>query len=100
MEHHRKIINGLDDQIMDLLVQRLVIVKDIGKYKKENNLPILDQKREKKIFDKIDEKYSNVENNQFLKKIYSNLMSETKEIQKEIFIKNHKNFDNKPILNL
>ena len=73
MEHHRKIINGLDDQIMDLLVQRLVIVKDIGKYKKENNLPILDQKREKKIFDKIDERYNNMENNQFLKKIYSNL---------------------------
>ena len=81
MEQYREIINGLDDQIMELLIDRLLVVKDIGEYKKKNKIPVLDQKREQQIFDKIDKKYKNKDNNNFLKSIYSHIMVETKKIQ-------------------
>ena len=41
MEEYRKIIDEIDDKIMKLLVDRLLIVKDIGLYKKQNNNLIL-----------------------------------------------------------
>ena len=81
MEQYREIINGLDDQIMELLIDRLLVVKDIGEYKKKNKIPVLDQKREQQIFDKIDKKYKNKDNNNFLKSIYTQMMIETKKIQ-------------------
>jgi monofunctional chorismate mutase len=81
MEEYRKIINDLDNKIMDLLVNRLLVVKDIGEYKKKNKIPVFDVKREQLIFDKIDEKYKNIDSNQFLKNIYAKMMVETKKIQ-------------------
>ena len=81
MEQYREIINGLDDQIMELLIDRLLVVKDIGEYKKKNKIPVLDQKREQQIFGKIDKKYKNKDNNNFLKSIYTQMMIETKKIQ-------------------
>lgn len=81
MEEYRKIIDEIDDQIMKLLVDRLLIVKDIGLYKKRNKIPIFDPGREQLIFDKIDKKYNQKEENTFVKNIYCNMMLETKKIQ-------------------
>lgn len=81
MEQYREIIDDLDNKIMELLVNRLLIVKDIGLYKKQNNIPVFDVKREQLIFDKIDKKYDNKDSNQFLKTIYAKMMVETKKIQ-------------------
>lgn len=81
MEKYREIIDQIDDKLMNLLVERLLIVKDIGLYKKKYNIPVLDLKREQLIFNKIDEKYKNIESNQFLKSIYNKMMLETKKIQ-------------------
>jgi len=81
MEQYREIIDDLDNKIMELLVNRLSIVKDIGLYKKQNNIPVLDVKREQLIFDKIDKKYEDKDSNNFLKSIYSKMMVETKKIQ-------------------
>lgn len=81
MEQYREIIDDLDNKIMELLVNRLLIVKDIGLYKKQNNIPVFDVKREQLIFDKIDKKYDNEDSNKFLKTIYAKMMVETKKIQ-------------------
>ena len=81
MEQYREKIDEIDNKLMNLLVERLLIVKNIGLYKKQNNIPVLDLKREQLIFDKIDEKYKNNESNQFLKSIYAKMMVETKKIQ-------------------
>jgi|UniRef100_A0A6C0J6T1 monofunctional chorismate mutase len=81
MDEFRKSIDLIDNQLMELLINRLHIVKEIGEYKRENNLPILDKNREQLIYDKINNKYiSDVENN-FVKSIYIKLMEETKKIQ-------------------
>jgi chorismate mutase len=81
MDNYRKIIDNIDEQIMKLLEERLLLVKDVGLYKRQNNIPVLDQKREQLIFDKIDEKYKNKETSKFLKNIYASMMVETKKVQ-------------------
>ena len=37
MEQYREIIDNLDNQIMELLIDRLLVVKDIGEFKKKIN---------------------------------------------------------------
>ena len=81
MEDFRNKIDNIDDKIMELLVNRYLIVKDIGKFKKDNNLPVYDEKRENYIYDKIDDCFLLDDHRNFLKSIYKNIMFETKKIQ-------------------
>jgi chorismate mutase len=41
----RKQIDKIDESIVSLLVKRMEVVKKVGQYKKENNLPPLDNSR-------------------------------------------------------
>ena len=45
----REQINQTDKEIVNLLEKRFNIVMEIGEYKRENNLPILDEEREKRV---------------------------------------------------
>lgn len=47
----RKEIEMIDDQLRALFVQRLSVSKQIGIYKKEHQLPILDAAREKELME-------------------------------------------------
>ncbi len=75
----RSEIDMLDSKIMNLLEVRLEIVKAVGKYKQENQLEVLDQRREELIFDKI--KQMNLINEQEIIDIYQNIMKITKDMQ-------------------
>lgn len=52
LENWRKRIDELDHQLLEILSQRMNISREIGKYKKENNLPILDTNRWDKVIKK------------------------------------------------
>ena len=45
LENWRKQIDTLDNEIISLLARRMDIVEKIGKYKKENNIPLMDNNR-------------------------------------------------------
>lgn len=75
----RSEIDMLDSKIMNLLEMRLEVVKAVGKYKQENQLEVLDQRREELIFDKI--KQLNLINEQEIIDIYQNIMKITKDMQ-------------------
>ena len=81
MDNYRKVIDDLDNKIMSLLVDRLQVVKDVGSYKKQNNIPVFDKKREQKILEKIDSKFEKEEDKLFVKTIYTKLLVETKKAQ-------------------
>ena len=49
LEKGRKIINEVDAQMADLFLKRMQAAEMICEYKKENGLPILDQKREEQV---------------------------------------------------
>jgi len=52
LEYFRQEINHLDDELVNLLSNRMNIVREIGKYKKEHNMTILQQKRWNEIIEK------------------------------------------------
>ena len=58
---NREKIDSIDNQIFDLLMERLDAVTTIGYIKKEQGLPVLDQNRENAIYAKIDAKFSAIE---------------------------------------
>lgn len=49
----RTIIDKIDDQILDLLKSRIDVVLEIGEVKKQNNSEVVDEEREKQIYDRL-----------------------------------------------
>jgi len=80
LETLRNEINNIDSQIFQLLNIRFKIVKKIGQYKKENNIPVLDKSREKIIEKKIKTNYQGKEG-EYINQIYKVVMNESKNIQ-------------------
>ena len=55
LEELRSEIDKLDEELIDILGRRMKIVEEIGKYKKENNITILQLKRWSRIIhDRVD----------------------------------------------
>lgn len=83
LEKYRNKIDEIDDEFTKLFNERFKIIEEIIKYKKENNLPILDSNREKEILNnnlnKIDLKYQ-----KYFKEVYLKLLEESKKFQKEV----------------
>lgn len=50
--HLRKQIDELDNQLMDLLAKRMRVCREIGQYKKEHNMTVLQTNRYNEILDK------------------------------------------------
>lgn len=79
---NREKIDSIDNQIFDLLMERLDAVTTIGYIKKEQGLPVLDQNRENAIYAKIDTKFSAIEAD-FLKNIYQSIITESKRVEEK-----------------
>jgi len=76
---YREGINKIDTKLLSLLKKRFKICKRIGEYKKQNNLPIEDLKREKQII-KSKIKSSNL-SEKFTKELFKIIFKESKSIQ-------------------
>ena len=74
----RSKIDHIDQQVMELLDQRINICKEVGEQKKINKQGITDQSREEQVLSHADT-YSNAEG---IKNIYSAIFKETKKVQK------------------
>ncbi len=46
-------INEIDNQIIELLIERMETSVKVGEYKKEKGIKVLDSKREKEVIDRI-----------------------------------------------
>lgn len=81
LEEARKEINEIDKEIVKLLEKRFCTVLKVGQYKKENNLPVLDEKREARV---IENCIDNLEDKIFSKQvedIYRQVMNSCKELE-------------------
>ena len=54
LEEYRKQIDEIDKNIVELFAKRFEIVKQIGKFKKENNIPVVDNNRFQKVLEKVE----------------------------------------------
>ena len=53
LEYLRKEIDNIDDELVDLLNNRMKVAREIGQYKKENNITILQSKRWNEIINRV-----------------------------------------------
>ena len=80
IEKCRQKIDELDEKIQQLLIQRFTYTDQIGQYKKEKKIAVLNSQREDEINHKIEEKYSKKEADT-LKNIYQEIMKESRQRQ-------------------
>ncbi len=52
----RRSIDAVDDQLLNLFLERMRLSEAVGSYKNENHLPILNKQREREILAKVTEK--------------------------------------------
>ena len=77
-------INNIDQEIVKLLEERFYLVNEIGLLKREQNLPIYDNAREKEVLDSCISLLENKEYSKYIYDIYLQIMKSCKEIQKDL----------------
>ena len=84
LEKTRKKIDLLDHQLVKLIAARSELGLELGNYKKENNLPIQDRKRELEIIaDRIAKfKELGIDDEKFVKELFELIMKKSREMQK------------------
>lgn len=78
----RKEINEIDEQLIRLFIQRMDCARDVGYYKKEKGIPVLNEGRENEILDKVAEKGG--EYGASARLLYSNIMELSRALQHNI----------------
>ena len=79
----RKKIDELDDQMIDLVVQRLAIAKEIGDIKETNGIEVIDPNRESQIINRITEKLAGTLEKKDITAIFDPIYSISKRLQKK-----------------
>ena len=83
IQDSRNKINKIDDEIIKLFQERMISAERIAEYKKKNNLPVFDKKREQEILGKITEK-SSPEFKDFSVELYEKIFELSRRYQEEI----------------
>ena len=85
MEGLREEIDCIDEELLNIIGKRIRIVEEIGKYKKANGLPSLDEERWREVLrSKIVRAQSLGISENFVEKIYNLIHEHSLEIEKEI----------------
>ena len=78
----RKDIDRIDDELIALFKRRMDCAKEVGIYKKANNIPVLNQKREDEILAEVQEKGG--EYGAAARLLFSNIMELSRALQHNI----------------
>lgn len=78
----REQINQTDKEIVNLLEKRFNVIMEIGEYKRENNLPILDEEREKRVVKSCIGYLENKDYSKAIEAIYRQIMDSSKELER------------------
>ncbi len=84
MQDLRQQIDRLDQKIVKLLAERMELVKQIAELKKQNKLPVQDEKREQELRDNL--KILAARHGldpEFINHLYSHVFIESRRIQSE-----------------
>lgn len=87
LEQIRLQIDKIDDEILNLVLNRLECSRIIAKIKSEKNIPIYDELREQEIFEAV--KIKSADNYKYILPIFLEILNSSKAFQKDI-IKNAK----------
>ena len=83
LEELRKAIDGIDSVICDLLRTRKELVLKVAEYKRINEMPVLDSKREEEKLESLKKRANDDIEEEYIIKIFQNIMDESKKIQND-----------------
>lgn len=78
----RNQIDLIDDQISNLLIERFALVKEIGAFKRENNLPLTDKNREEEVLSKATKNAETNAEKDAILAVYKTIIKECTNLQK------------------
>lgn len=82
LDELRMRIDKADEKLIKALEERLETVLEIGRYKKENNIPIIDKEREEIVLEKAILRVKNKDFGDEITKIFSNIIKVCEDMQK------------------
>ncbi len=82
LKEFRDEIDRIDQELTRLVEARFNVVKKVGQYKKEHNLPVLDAAREEDVIKRNQDRLKNKEYSKDIASFYELLMQVTKDMQK------------------
>ncbi|MBQ4155690.1 MAG: prephenate dehydratase [Clostridia bacterium] len=85
-------IDKIDDELINLFQKRMDVAVEIGKYKKNNNLPVLNSQREREKLNDVASK-ANPEMKSYLRVLYSLLFELSRSHQEKILENNSELFN-------
>ena len=78
----RKMIDKLDEKIIQLLKKRMNVSKDVGRLKEELHIPVEDITREKEIIERLTQKAGRSLSEEQLIRIFTAVFKSSKQIQR------------------
>lgn len=94
LDNIRSEIDEIDRELTELFEKRMGLVKKVADYKKKNDLPVLNSKREKEVIAKNISYLKNKELSKVLETFFINLMNVSKSLEEnEIGCEKEKNFE-------
>jgi chorismate mutase / prephenate dehydratase len=81
IEKLRQAIDVIDEDIMDLINQRLLLAVQIGGLKKQGDIQIADKRRETEIMDRLLEKNKGPLDDDGLRNIFSAIIAQGRNVQ-------------------
>lgn len=88
LKQYREELDSIDLEIIKLFEKRMSIIKYVAIYKKENNLPILNETREEMMLQKNLKNLNNAELKEYYKAILKTYLDVSKKYQIEIITNN------------
>lgn len=84
LENCRVLIDNIDNLIIELYEKRMDVVKEVIKYKIENNIPITDSNRELSMLENNLKKIKNEEYKKYYKYVLEGFLKASKKMQEDI----------------
>ncbi|MEW5974463.1 MAG: chorismate mutase [Acidobacteriota bacterium] len=80
----RKRIDEIDKQLAELLCERSRCVIEIGKIKRQQNLPLYDPEREQKILDRVASNNPGPLESKALQRLFERIIDESRRVERMI----------------
>ena len=85
LEDLRKEIDACDNEIIAALKKRMEVSSRIGKFKKENNLPIYNKEREQILLENLKNMSNEFLSKEAITNIYKEILKASKDLQNKLF---------------
>ncbi len=83
LEEYRDLIDAVDRRLLELLNERTRVVEQIGRVKREAQLPIYEPRREDEVFRNVTDNNSGPLTPAAVKRIFERIIDEMRKVQRD-----------------